>query len=295
MKSKDFKHVGLCGWHGYIGTEFVAELERRGIVCSGLGRDLYTDFQRLVEWIKKMKPSLIVNCAAYVPAKGVDYCEDDKATTLDVNYRLACMIADACSLTNTLLIHVSTGCLYNGDNGGEGWRETDEPHLSFKTKCGVYVGAKELAERYIEKLGMAYICRVRLPFDEFDHPRNLLTKLMTYPTIVDETQSLAHRGDFVKACLDLWGTGAARGIYNCTNPGSMDYRSIVNTIIVADSGLRQTPFEFLTQEEFDATLARTPKSRCVLNTDKLAAAGVKMRHCHEAIMDSLKNWTPNEK
>jgi hypothetical protein len=43
-------------------------------------------------------------------------------------------------------------------------------------------------------------------------------------------------------------------------------------------------------EEFYKVAAKTPRSNCILNVEKLLAAGVKIRPVHEALRDSLINY-----
>lgn len=239
-----------------------------------------------------MHPTAVINCAAYVAGGRVDYCEDDKPTTIAANLLLPVRLADACCASGATLIHVSTGCLFNGDNGGKGYSETDEPHLSFRTQCGTYVGSKELAERVISSYGPAYICRIRLPFDEFDHHRNYLSKLQRYPKVVRATNSISHRGDFVKAVLDLYESRAPHGTYNVTNPGAVDSAWICERI---KRFLGPREFEFWDNDEFLKSVARTPKSNCKLDVSKLLSTGVRMRCVEDAIIDSLKKWVAEPK
>jgi UDP-glucose 4,6-dehydratase len=277
---------------GYIGAAFATELKARGSdykICSREVLD-YTQFSLLVDLLKGKKFQAVINCAAFVTQPSVDGCEDYRSETLLVNLVFPSVLVNACQLTGTPLLHVSTGCLYNGDNNGAGFREIDTPHLSFNTKCGTYVGSKELAEHVVRRHELSWICRVRLPFDEFDHERNLLSKLQRYSTICDETQSLAHRGDFVKACLDMIAMQVPFGTYNCTSPGAVNYAELCGKLSrVLYKGKRE--FKFIHPDEFDKTMARTPKSRCVLSAEKLLSTGVKIRPVDEAIDHSLNNWT----
>lgn len=285
----------LLGSSGYIGSEFARQFNEKDVWFVTPGGYRYHDYtsrnelEKLMQHWKPLRPRLVINCAAFIPPQSVDQCEDFKAQTLRSNLMFPTLLAQVCCDYDVPLIHISTGCLFNGDNGGRGYSEDDIPHLSFHTKCGVYVGAKQLAEEYVEQYDKAYICRIRLPFDHVDHPRNYLTKLQRYPKVYDNNNSISHRGDFVKACLDLWEKKAPYGTYNMTNPGSITARQICD-LIKQYIGPRQ--FEFWDEDEFMRTVARTPKSNCVLNVDKLRSAGVIMRPVQEAVVDSLRNWIP---
>ncbi len=71
---------------------------------------------------------------------------------------------------------------------------------------------------------------MRIPFDQFDNPRNYLSKLQSYAKVYENVNSLSHRGDFVAACLELWRRRAPFGIYNVTNPGFVTSRQVVEMI-----------------------------------------------------------------
>ena len=79
-------------------------------------------------------------------------------------------------------------------------------------------------------MGQNYIWRLRIPFDQFDNPRNYLSKLQNYPKVYENVNSLSHRADFVAACLELWQRRAPFGIYNVTNPGFVTSAQVVEMI-----------------------------------------------------------------
>ena len=109
-----------------------------------------------------------------------------------------------------------------------GFNENDEPNFSFRQPpCSFYSGTKALGEEAISGVGQSYLWRLRIPFDEFDNPRNYLTKVQRYPKVYDNVNSISHRADFVRACLDLWELRAPFGIYNVTNPGFVTTREVI--------------------------------------------------------------------
>jgi 3,5-epimerase/4-reductase len=57
-----------------------------------------------------------------------------------------------------------------------------------------------------------------------------LSKVQRYAKVYDNVNSISHRADFVKACLDLWELRAPFGIYNVTNPGFVTTRQVVELI-----------------------------------------------------------------
>lgn len=281
----------LLGQAGYIGQAFITEMNRRDIRYQALSRSAvdYTDFTILRTVLQSLKPDLVVNCAAFVATPSVDLNEQDKAKTLMANTVFAETLVNACELTHTPLLHVSTGCLFNHppNHDGYAFKETDAPMLTMDRGAGIYVSSKQLAETIVARHPGAYICRIRLPFDEFDHPRNYLTKLMTYPKVLDALNSISHRGDFVKACLDLWDLRAPWGTYHVTNGGAIWAREICAEL--ADAGLKMA-FDFWDWDEFMASVAKTTKSNAILDNTKLLSVGVKMRNINDAVMEAVTNW-----
>ena len=294
----------IFGSDGYVGRAFVAEMRRRNKPFNTLQHTA----QRIWKWLEAFKPSLVINCAAFVCKPSVDLNDDHKAETLLGNLIFPTILADACDVTGTPLLHVSTGCLYIRQPKDEfpdarrrnlapltcnedafAFKETDEPMLTFDKGAGFYVGSKEVAERVVRQHEKHWICRIRLPFDQFDNPRNYITKLLTYPKILDAYNSISHRGDFVKACLDLVELGAPFGTYNMTNPGAVWACEICE--MLRKQGLKKD-FQFWDWNEFMMTCAKTKKSNAELDVSKLLATGVKMRPVREALEDSIKRWQP---
>ena len=175
-----------------------------------------------------------------------------------------------------------------------GFTEMDEPNFSFRDgPCSFYSGTKALGEEAIDGVGRSYIWRLRIPFDEVDSPRNYLSKVQRYPKVYDNVNSISHRADYARACMDLWRLRAPFGIYNVTNPGFVTTREVVGAIERVLKPKRK--FEFwANDEEFYRLAAKTPRSNCVMHTTKLTRAGVKIRPVQEALEDSLKNWKPEK-
>ena len=313
----------LLGASGYIGQAFVSELERRGIPFLPVSRKKldYTKFNLLREYLRESKPQLVINAAGHTGRPNVDACEDQKADTLLGNSLLPVTVAQACESAGVGWGHISSGCIYSGGkvqrdgvwvterdlntpesrarfdrepDGFRGFVETDEPNFTFRSPpCSFYSGTKALAEEALETLKGGYIWRLRIPFDEFDNPRNYLTKLLRYPKIYDNINSLSHRSDFAKACLDLWQRKAPAGVYNVTNPGTVCTRDVVQRIREILKPNRE--FEFwANDDEFYRLGAKTPRSNCILDTNKLLATGVSIRPVREALRQSLESWQPAE-
>jgi dTDP-4-dehydrorhamnose reductase len=316
--------IVVLGASGYIGEAFVRELESRGERFLAISRAQldYAQFDVLLGFLRDKKPEFLVNAAGYTGRPNVDACEIAKADTLQGCVLLPQVIAHACDVAGIPWGHVSSGCLYSGAKIVEGnlvrvekdmaqpamraliekspasirgFTENDEPNFSFREPpCSFYSGSKALGEEAIAGVGQNYAWRLRITFDEVDGPRNYLSKVQRYPKVYDNLNSISHRGEFVRACLDLWKRRAPFGIYNITNPGFVTTRQVVAMV---EKILRpDKKFEFWkSDEEFYRVAAKTPRSNCVLDVSKLLATGVKIRPVAEALEASLREWKPETK
>jgi dTDP-4-dehydrorhamnose reductase len=309
--------IVLLGASGYIGGVFARELAARGIAfeAPARGQTDYTRFEVLTGLLRRIKPEFLINAAGYTGKPNVDACETNRADTLQGNTLFPAMVAHACAAQGVAFGHVSSGCIYAGAKiGGRvekdltrpewqallkrdpgaigGFTEEDEPNFTFRRPpCSFYSGTKALAEEALGPAGQHYIWRLRIPFDEWDNPRNYLSKVQNYAKVYDNVNSLSHRGDFVAACLDLWQKRAPFGTYNLTNPGFVSTRQVVAMIGRILKPARS--FEFWAgDEEFYRQAAKTPRSNCVLDVSKLLAAGVKLRPVEQALRDALEKWAP---
>src|SRR5271170_2307528 len=302
----------LLGATGYIGQGFARELQRRKTDFIPLSRRQvdYTRFTALLEFLKTKKPAFVVNAAGYTGKPNVDACELHKADTLQGNTLFPQTVAHACAAAGISWGHVSSGCIYSGAKvvvnsqrrtekdftkpelralvekspaSIHGFTETDTPNFSFRDgPCSFYSGTKALGEEAIANIGQSYVWRLRIPFDEFDNARNYLSKVQRYAKVYDNVNSISHRADFAKACLDLWERRAPFETYNVTNPGYVTTRHVIEAI---EKTLKTThTFEFWSgDEEFYKVAAKTPRSNCVMDTAKLLSSGVKIRSVEEAL------------
>jgi len=306
--------IVLLGASGYVGQAFAGELTRRGWDFTPLSRPRvdYSRFDVLQKFLRETRPEFVINATGFAGQINIDECEVQRAETLQGNTLLPLTVAHACAATVTPWGHVSSAGIYHGawvvENGQRrvekdrallqpgiqiaGFKETDEPNFTFRSPpCSFYCGTKALAEEAIAGLGESYVWRVQMPFDQFDSPKNYLSKLQRYPKFRDDLNSLSHRGDFARACLDLWERRAPFGTYNLTNPGFVTTRRVVALI---EKLLRPArTFEaFVNDQEFYQQAVKAPRSNCVLDVSKLLSTGVELRPVEDALIDALENWQP---
>ena len=285
--------IYLLGGSGYVGQAYQALLARKAVPFRNLRRaDLdYTDPAILTAALRKDRPEFLINAAGYTGKPNVDACELHKTECLFGNAVLPGIVAEACAETGVPWGHVSSGCIYNGARAdGRGFGEEDPPNFSFRTNhCSFYSGTKAMGEEVLAGRKDVYIWRLRIPFDNVENPRNYLTKLMRYDRLLEASNSLSELPEFVAATLACWEKRAPFGIYNVTNPGHVTTREVVD--LIRQSGVCVKEFKFFrSEDEFMQVAAKTPRSNCVLDSTKIARAGIAMTEVHDAIAKDLRAW-----
>jgi 3,5-epimerase/4-reductase len=285
--------IYLLGGSGYVGQAYQALLSRKGIPFRNLRRaDVdYTNKDVLVRALRSDRPEFLINAAGYTGKPNVDACELHKHECLFGNAVLPGIIADACAEAGVPWGHVSSGCIYTGARSdGTGFTEEDTPNFTFRTNnCSFYSGTKALGEEVLSGKPDCFIWRLRIPFDNVDSPRNYLTKLMRYSKLLEAANSISQLHEFVAATFACWEKRIPYGIYNVTNPGHVTTREVVG--MIEKSGVHPKKYEFFASEgEFMKIAAKTPRSNCVMSSEKLARAGIQMSEVHAAIEHALRTW-----
>jgi dTDP-4-dehydrorhamnose reductase len=285
----------LLGASGYMGRAFKAALVRRNLqaITPSRAQVNYCNFEVLRQYIRELGGiDFLINAAGFTGKPNVEQCEMRREETLQGNLLLPQMLSHLAAVENVRWLHISSGCIYQGDNGGKGFTEEDEPNFSFKyNNCSFYSGVKAVAETYLREDSRCYVARLRIPFDENDGPRNYITKLLTYPKTYDNINSISHIGDFVKTCLNLYESDCPAGIYNITNEGGISTREVVTMIQKILNPNRG--FDYFANDEEFYRVARTPRSNCVLNINKIASVGLLMRPVQDALNEAMEKWMPS--
>ena len=288
------RKILLLGASGYMGGAFKAALAKRNfqVLAPSRAEMNYSNFEVLHRYIRELGGiDFLINAAGFTGKPNVEQCEVRREETLQGNLLLPQMLSHLAAVENFRWLQISSGCIYEGDNGGNGFTEEDEPNFSFKyNNCSFYSGVKAVAETYLREDSRCYVARLRIPFDENDGPRNYITKLLTYPKTYDNINSISHIGDFVQSSLELYERDCPTGIYNITNEGSISTREVVAMIQKILNPSRE--FEYFADDEEFYRVAKTPRSNCVLNINKLASVGLAIRPVRNALQEAMEKWIP---
>jgi len=223
---KKRKKILIFGAKGMIGQEFVNYLKRDKlyeVVTPGRATVDIAKFEQVLKIIKKIKPDVIINCAAII---NVDYCEKNPVTAFKVNAIGAGNLLSALEKLNflkTVVLHISTSDVF-GNNNKKVRAEDDIPvpvNIYGWSKLG---GEKILAATAKNKKIKYFIIRTSWIYSEHkdtfvDFVVNSLKDKKFVSIISDQYNTITWARDLVEASGKLIRTSHKykSGIYHITN------------------------------------------------------------------------------
>lgn len=140
----------ITGAKGQLAREFIKYFERKGIEYKAFPKEELdiTDFKRVYEVLKEVKPDIVINCAAY---NQVDKAESEPYLAYKVNALGVYNLSVAVKEIGAKLVHYSTDYVFDGEKPGF-YTEEDEPNpLSeyAKSKLQGELLLKEVMEDYL--------------------------------------------------------------------------------------------------------------------------------------------------
>lgn len=161
------KDILVFGKHGQVGRALQALLPEGNHFASREQADLAKP-ETLKDFILKVKPSAIINAAAYTK---VDKAEEEESLAYSVNAQSPAVMAEAAKELDIPFIHISTDYVFDGE-GDKPWVETDKT-----APQNAYGRTKRAGEEKIEKIdGKYFIFRTSWVFDSIG-PNFLVTML----------------------------------------------------------------------------------------------------------------------
>jgi dTDP-4-dehydrorhamnose reductase len=198
------------------------------------------------------------------------------------NVIAAYLLLEQCLARDIHLTHVSSGCIYQGDNNGKGFSETDEPNF-FGPQF--YAKTKIISEKILAQFPCLQL-RIRMPIDDRPSERNLIDKLVKYPRVIDVQNSMTTVPDFIPALRTLV-ERSKTGIYNVVNPGTISAQEIMQ--LYREFVDANHTFEVFSLDDLDKVTVGK-RSNCRLSVEKLKLEGIVLPEIQEAVISCLKNY-----
>jgi dTDP-4-dehydrorhamnose reductase len=213
--------VLVTGANGQLGIELQrhapAAMEVHGVDLPELD---ITDAVAVRARVEALRPSAIINCAAYT---AVDKAEADETAALRVNRDGAACIAEAARAVGARLIHVSTDFVFDGTRSSP-YLPDDAPN-----PLGVYGRTKLEGERAV-RAADADALVVRTAWLYSAHGQNfvktmlrLMQEMPELRVVADQTGTPTAAGSLASALWALLEKNAPGGVYHYTDAGTASW------------------------------------------------------------------------
>jgi len=239
-----------------------------------------TDYSQVFKSIQESKAEIILNCAAKT---NLEYCQEEKQESFNSNVLGVLNVLRACSELDKKIIHISSGCLFDGNSFISDEKTIPSPAVW-------YTWTKKWADELIENFGYSnyLILRPRQLISRVPHKSNMLTKFASMNKIpaIDEPNSITCIEDFSEM-IDHLVRVDATGIYNCCNTGLLSPYEIA--IEVKKSLNSKLEVEKASYEKL-LTIMPNRRVNTILSCDKLISTGYEPRDAKDALLWCLKNY-----
>jgi len=214
----------LFGSTGWIGGKLKKIFEKNGfvVVPSSSRLDQYVP---LIQEIEKTDANIIVNAAGITGRPNIDWCEDNKIKTLEINTVGTSVLVSTCYRMNKYYVYIGTGCIYeyDGIHDSVGFTEEDPPNFQKSWYSHTKVMIENITKSYPDTLTL----RVRMPISDDLHPRSFITKIKSYKKVINVKNSVTVLHDLLPLIPDMI-EKRLTGVFNFVNPGTISHHEILD-------------------------------------------------------------------
>ena len=192
---------------------------------------------------------IVINAAGKT---NIDWCETNKYEALSVNATSAADLARVCQKLGKKYVYISSACIFESLRADDWKDEYTEPNPA----C-FYALTKVVAEHLVQEAAEgALIIRIRLPISEVPHPRNTLTKILAYPTLHTNQETVTVVEDMLPALQKLI-EAQERGVFHLVNEDTISPLEMRTAL-----GIPGT-FTGIEKKDMDAALKKAGRAKRV--------------------------------
>ena len=232
--------VLVTGANGQLGQslQFIAPKypELQFFFCDSKDLDI-TDLNNVKQIFNQFKPQYCINAAAYT---AVDKAESEPEKAHSINVIGAKNLAEICKINNTVLLHISTDFVFDGNLSpraqSRGYLEEDKPNPT-----GVYGQTKLDGEKVIQEIwNKHFIIRTSWVYSQFGNNfmktmLRLASERDTISVINDQIGTPTNAVDLAEVLLKILTEHSKLntehyGIYNFSNDGQCSWYDFAKKI-----------------------------------------------------------------
>ena len=248
-----------------------------------------TNYKMVDDFIRRQRPDVIINCAAFT---NVDGCEVNHDTAFKANAIGPRNLAQAATKTGARLVHVSTDYVFSGrENGG-----IPQDEATIPGPISAYGSTKLMGEKYVEQFCHRHFI-VRTAWLYSYYGKNFVKTIVNagkkfgkLEVVNDQCGNPTNAVDLAHEILQLCVTHEY-GLYHCTGEGICSWYDFASEIIRL-SGVDATVSP-CTSEEYKAKhpdSADRPKWSALDNRMLRCTVGNDVRDWKDALACFFEHW-----
>ena len=237
----------------------------------------------IMQQLKKFagKNISVINTASKI---NLEWCEENKTEAYDVNTTGAINVAKVCKELDFHLVHISSGCIFDGGESEKVYTEEDMP-----SPAAWYTKTKVDADKGILDLGYKKftIVRPRQLISSLPYATNMITKFVSlgkgkFITSKNSLTCIEDMGDMIDCLIG----GGHYGIYNLANTGYISPYEIALKIKELNPSLVVEKIDY---DDYVKTLA-VRRVNTLLDVSKLMSLGYVPRDAKTALDWCIQNY-----
>jgi dTDP-4-dehydrorhamnose reductase len=271
---------------GYIGNYLAKKETEHNLIHLSKNDVDYSNPDVFIEYIKNNHVDWIINSSGYTGNPNVDACENNKEDCYHYNVTVPLYLTKIANKFEIPIIHIGSGCIYSGYD--KIYTENDSSDFGVDSfTSSFYSKTKDAFEKLSSRYNR-YIFRIRIPFNGVPESKNYLYKLLHYDNLISMPNSVTNVDDLFDFTYKFIEKKPLYGIYNVTNTGSIEARTIIS--LMRKNNLDNNNWRFVSIEEANFKVAR---SNCILNNDKIRDIDLELPDVNVSIENSIKEYKNN--
>ena len=293
----------VTGCKGQLGTELLKQLQEGRSELGPIPEKLLnatvipvdlpeldiSNYKMVDEFVRRNRPDIIINCAAYTNVDGCEVHHDDafKANALGPRN-----LAQAAEKTGARLVHVSTDYVFSGrENGG-----IPQDEATLPGPISAYGSTKLMGEKYVEQFcHRHFIVRTAWLYSYYgkNFVKTMIRLGQTHDKITVVNDQLGNPTNAVDLAYHILKLAVSHdyGIYHCTGNGICSWYDFASAIMQG-AGL-SCKVEPVTSAQYAAAnpaSANRPAWSALENRMLRCTVGDEMRDWQDALKDFFANW-----
>ncbi len=297
MSSSSAEFLFLIYGRGWVSEFFVNELSKRNLPFKQ-GKARVDDEAALLQELIELRPTHVLGCMGRTHGPdqpNIDWLETRLSINLRDNLEAPLNLAIFAKRLGFHYTYIGTGCIFEFDEQHKefdtttGFREDDRPNF-FGSAYSQVKGVTDRLMHLFSDSGVLNV-RIRMPISKLDNSRNFISKIASYPRLVNIQNSMTVLDDMVPAIVDLMLCKYA-GTLNATNPGTISHNEVMN--LYKEFVDPEKKWENFNVEE-QAKILAAGRSNNRLDTSLLERLCPEVPNIQTSVKNALMNWVPLSK